>query len=131
MSNTIHLPINRKWFDMILSGEKKEEYREIKPYWWTRLLSKSSSENCEALLKNADLEPYEGYPVAPKYGNDTTLTLTAGYGRDKPRMVIELKWISIKKPNPAWCPPHTEGLWFALKLGKVLETHNLPVSAVR
>lgn len=24
------LPIKKKWFDMILSGEKKEEYREIK-----------------------------------------------------------------------------------------------------
>lgn len=31
------LPIKRKWFDMILSGEKKEEYREIKPYWDVRL----------------------------------------------------------------------------------------------
>lgn len=30
------LPIKKKWFDMILSGEKKEEYREIKPYWITR-----------------------------------------------------------------------------------------------
>ncbi len=30
------LPIKRKWFDMILSGEKKEEYREIKPYYTTR-----------------------------------------------------------------------------------------------
>lgn len=27
------LPIKKKWFDMILSGEKKEEYREIKTYW--------------------------------------------------------------------------------------------------
>ena len=26
------LPIKKKWFDMIVSGEKKEEYREIKPY---------------------------------------------------------------------------------------------------
>ena len=25
------LPIKKKWFDMILSGEKREEYREIKP----------------------------------------------------------------------------------------------------
>ena len=32
------LPIKKKWFDMILSGEKKEEYREIKPYYDTRLL---------------------------------------------------------------------------------------------
>lgn len=30
------LPIKKKWFDMILSGKKKEEYREIKPYYETR-----------------------------------------------------------------------------------------------
>ena len=30
------LPIKKKWFDMILFGEKKEEYREIKPYWTKR-----------------------------------------------------------------------------------------------
>lgn len=31
------LTIKREWFDMILSGEKKEEYREIKPYYTSRL----------------------------------------------------------------------------------------------
>ena len=31
------LPIKRIWFDMIKVGIKKEEYREIKPYWTTRL----------------------------------------------------------------------------------------------
>ena len=30
------LPIMGKWFNMILSGEKGEEYREIKPYYMTR-----------------------------------------------------------------------------------------------
>lgn len=30
------LPIKRKWFDMIKSEEKKEEYREIKLYWFKR-----------------------------------------------------------------------------------------------
>ena len=38
------LPIKKKWFDMILSGEKKEEYREIKPYYTKR-------------FKNADMFP--------------------------------------------------------------------------
>ena len=33
------LPIKKKWFDMILSGEKKEEYREIKPYYDSRFKS--------------------------------------------------------------------------------------------
>lgn len=30
------LPIKKKWFDMIVAGEKKEEYREIKPYYDSR-----------------------------------------------------------------------------------------------
>ena len=33
------LPIKKKWFDMILSGEKKEEYRDQTPYWLNRLYS--------------------------------------------------------------------------------------------
>ena len=33
------LPIKKRWFDMILSGEKKEEYREIKPYYTSRFQS--------------------------------------------------------------------------------------------
>lgn len=32
----IILPIKRKWYEMILTGEKKEEYREIKPYYKSR-----------------------------------------------------------------------------------------------
>lgn len=30
------LPIKKEWFQMIVSGEKKEEYREIKPYYESR-----------------------------------------------------------------------------------------------
>lgn len=33
------LPIKKKWYDMILSGEKKEEYRDIKEYYKTRFTS--------------------------------------------------------------------------------------------
>lgn len=32
----LSLPIKMKWLEMIASGEKKDEYREIKPYWTTR-----------------------------------------------------------------------------------------------
>lgn len=35
---TLTLSLKKKWFDMIASGEKTEEYREIKPYWEKRLL---------------------------------------------------------------------------------------------
>ena len=33
----IVLQLKKKWFDMILSGEKREEYREIKQYYAARL----------------------------------------------------------------------------------------------
>ena len=33
------LPIKKKWYDMILSGEKKEEYREIKHYYRKRFVN--------------------------------------------------------------------------------------------
>ena len=32
----LDLPLMAVWFLMIESGEKKEEYREIKPYWIKR-----------------------------------------------------------------------------------------------
>jgi hypothetical protein len=36
---TLHLNLIKKWFDMILSGRKKEEYRSLSPYWVRRLVS--------------------------------------------------------------------------------------------
>ncbi|WP_321532293.1 hypothetical protein [uncultured Desulfuromonas sp.] len=33
----LHLTLKKKWFDMIASGVKKEEYRDVKPYWNIRL----------------------------------------------------------------------------------------------
>lgn len=34
----LDLPLKAKWYNMIESGEKKEEYRELKPYWQKRLM---------------------------------------------------------------------------------------------
>lgn len=39
--NILHLTLKKKWFDLILSGKKTEEYREIKPYWEKRLMGKT------------------------------------------------------------------------------------------
>lgn len=44
MSRTLDLVLKHKWFDMIACGEKKEEYREIKPFWKNRFTKFSYSE---------------------------------------------------------------------------------------
>lgn len=36
------LPIKKKWFDMILSGEKKEEYRTNSVYWRNRIFNQTN-----------------------------------------------------------------------------------------
>lgn len=33
----IHLVLTYEWFDEVLSGRKRIEYREVKPYWRTRI----------------------------------------------------------------------------------------------
>lgn len=50
----IVLPIKKKWFDMIASGEKKEEYREMKPYYDKRLgyLTVGTGKIAMVLLRN-------------------------------------------------------------------------------
>lgn len=37
----LDLPLKKQWYQMIESGEKREEYREIKPYWQKRLIGKN------------------------------------------------------------------------------------------
>lgn len=39
---TVHLA--EPWYSMIASGEKTEEYREIKPYWVRRILNMSRAQ---------------------------------------------------------------------------------------
>lgn len=36
------LSVKKEWFDKIVSGEKTEEYREIKPYWASRLVNQKA-----------------------------------------------------------------------------------------
>lgn len=39
----LDLPLKKEWYEMIESGEKKEEYREVKPYWTKRLFNEDGS----------------------------------------------------------------------------------------
>ena len=40
MSKVLHLTLKKEWFDLILSGDKKIEYREIKNHWVKMLENK-------------------------------------------------------------------------------------------
>ena len=93
MSHTLHLTLKRKWFDMIASGEKTEEYREIKPYWEKRL--------------EKDYEYIE---------------FRNGYGKSVPVCMCKLHHIDIDRGKSEWGAPKypvfvlaIELLWFDYK----------------
>lgn len=100
---TLTLSLKKQWFDMIKSGEKKEEYREISEFWRKRLVdeislvrefnsTKDSKMTCGELTKK-HIRKFDkliftlGYPKA----DDTERRLTF----KKPRIRIgtgRLEW---------------------------------------
>ena len=80
------LPIKAKWYRMILSGEKKEEYREIKPYWTTRI------ENAfrVAVVNNDRIIPWE---ILNRSGRkpEQKIRLRCGYQRKSHTAVARVK----------------------------------------
>lgn len=79
------LPIKKKWYDMILSGEKKEEYREITPYYEKRF------RNLGMLLDDND--GYDGW-----YGE---LRLRNGYHANAPTIQI-LAFLFVGPGKTEW-----------------------------
>lgn len=65
-------PIKRRWFDMIRSGEKKEEYRDKTPYYDARL-GDCVDKEIDVLLRNG----YAGTSPTVK----ATVLVTVGTGR--------------------------------------------------
>ena len=46
------MPLKAQWYEMIESGVKTEEYREIKPYWNQRLLMYGNAWGDKGLVVN-------------------------------------------------------------------------------
>lgn len=101
---TLHLILKKKWFDMILSGEKKEEYRDQKQYWKNRLIK-------------------DGYWFTQTCKQFDTITFRNGYSKDAPAMIVQCKGISVKEQgNKNW---GFEGRCFVIELGKIISTKNI------
>ena len=118
----LHLTLKKKWFDMILSGEKKEEYREIKEYWWMRLVQ--CGETCKPYPAPFEvLPPQEWKMIMPKEYD--TVIFKNGYSKNAPEMEVELKEIKIGVPIAEWTDDDYLKNYFTLSLGKILSTKNI------
>lgn len=107
------LSVKKEWFDKIVSGEKKEEYREIKTYWVARLFydrfgklsPKMVKELADSVAKYGDTEHFEAKNgIEVSFVPYTHVLFINGYGDDKPRIEKEIMGITIGKPKKGLCP---------------------------
>lgn len=108
----LHLTLKKKWFDMIASGEKKEEYRELKDYWCNRFCTKEWYKYEYEFLEKAINKYYD------------VVVFRHGYAKNAPTITVQCKGISIGRGKHEWGAPSFEA--FIIKLGNVLSTTGKP-----
>lgn len=93
---------------MILSGEKKEEYREFKPYWMKRFK-----------VTAKDLGVEKGWEVIiGRHNYYDKILFKNGYST----ILVECLGIRIGEGEQEWGAPYEP--CFIIKLGKIIETKN-------
>lgn len=81
---------------MIASGKKKEEYREIKPYWEKRLY-------------------HPLYPKILQFREYDAVEFRNGYKKDAPKILLACNEITVGVGNAEWGAPNAPV--FIIKLG--------------
>ncbi len=118
----LHLTLTKKWFDLILSGEKKEEYREIKDYWIQRLTHFDMSVFVADRSSQMPhlLNPY----FLDKWKQFDTIRFTNGYAKNAPSFDIECKGIRIDTGRKEW-GAESGKQYFVISLGNVISKRNI------
>ena len=108
---TLHLTLKKKWFDMILSGEKKEEYREIKPYWEKRLLEYDLDKEKPFVFNDQD----RWYNV---------IEFKNGYAKNAPTMLVEYNGVKIGLTKLGLSDKEAQ-IVFVISLGNIIQKRNI------
>ncbi len=109
--NAIHLPLKAKWYDMIESGEKKEEYRMMSPHWLKNLCGIRRIVRC----KNADTMCHRCVDNGT-YLPENFDAVVFRYGYTKRLMVWSIEDRTIGKGKLEWGAPENNDVFiFKLK----------------
>lgn len=114
MKKILHLPLKKEWYEMIESGVKTEEYREIKQHWAKRFLKGFPIVwriNLTIAIQSGDFSAFRDKEIHPDYN-----IVKFSYGYTKRTMLFELEKITIGKGNAEWGAPDEEV--FIIHLGK-------------
>jgi len=124
-NNTLKLVLTHKWYDMIESGVKTEEYREVTRYWGSRLIdnfeyrwkqltgfyySEDLNRRFHLELKMGIRENIRGFKPY------THVQFQRAYPKNPPRMTKAIKSIRIGTGKPE-LGAEPNKLYFVIELG--------------
>lgn len=133
MSKILSLNLKKKWFDLILSGKKTEEYREIKPFWCARFIlingEKKSFKYWVNWFSELKHDPSTIIQMQVDHGimsfiDYSEVSFLNGMTPPVPQFMIKLNSIEIKEGNKKWgAEPFTN--YFTLTLGRLINSRNI------
>lgn len=111
LMSTLRLTLKWKWWHMIATGQKLAEYREIKPFWTTRLKKPAGRNDRNKIIPSSEFRQFD------------VVEFTHGYGKNQPTIRVQCLGLCEGTGAPRWGA--TEGKrYYIIRLGKVLETRN-------
>ena len=120
---TLYLPLKKEWYEMIESGVKTEEYRDLSEYWISRLTRYGDDEKLNGRLY-ANL--LSNYPNILKLNIEGGIirfaefeSIKFSYGYTKRTMTFECKGITIGRGKKELGAPDEDV--FIIKLGKRID----------
>ncbi len=136
---TLHLNLKKEWFNLIVLGIKKEEYREIKEHWVSQFLTPTIKKELYGSRYDSVrsifnvLTGYNGkrylaveHGINESYFNFNkfdTVTFSNGYAKERPQFEIEFKGFEIKEGKKEW-GAEIGRKYFVLKLGEIIHLGN-------
>lgn len=122
----LHLTLKKEWFYMILSGEKRDEYRDIKPHWIQRLIWLKEEESYDTVidvLENCP-EDFEGDDAGFRHYD--AVLFRNGYSKNAPEMLLEFHGVRSDFGIERW-GGNPNKRTFVIKLGEIIETKNIQI----
>ena len=131
-NKTLHLVLKRKWWDMIASGEKKEEYRDFSSFYIKRLCDNPCFDKDGQLIGR---EPIKDWTISAcsRYGISLRNALDIGkmlfkdftyvcfhLGYTNTTMMFKILSISINIGKSEWGAEQNKE-YFVIKLGERIE----------
>lgn len=122
---TLTLTLNKKLFNMVLSGEKKEDYREVKKHWVQRLVNLhfntkdyQGEGNAISLILNNKEYYSKNRMNVPK-----SIEFRNGCAETSPSILVECLGIEIGGGRKEWGAKDSID-YFVIKLGKEISRLN-------